>query len=68
MFGSAFGGLYNNDYDPPKDLIVQAECTLEDIYKGGLKTIYYDKIVIMNKNLHTKQKVIKNLVIQIVSK
>lgn len=46
MLGTAFGGLYYSDIDPPKDLEICAECTLEEINKGGLKNIKYEKIVI----------------------
>lgn len=46
MFGSAFGGLYSNFSDPPQDLTTYAECTLEEIFKGGLKAIQYVKQVV----------------------
>lgn len=56
MFGSAFGGLYYNLDDHPKDLIIEMLCTLEEIYSGGIKKVYYTKRVVNNDGRTTEEK------------
>ena len=45
LFGSAFGGLYNNFTDPPKDLEIQVELTLEELYIGCFKKVTFNKVI-----------------------
>lgn len=56
MFNSAFGGLYNTFTDPPNDLLVDLELSLEEIYFGGLKTIKYSKTIIQLSGRTTETK------------
>lgn len=56
MFGSAFGGMYYDFNDPPTDLEVTIQCSLEDLYKGGLKRLFYNKRVINNDSRTTDLK------------
>jgi DnaJ family protein B protein 4 len=56
MLGSAFGGIYYDYHDPPVDLEVIINCRLEDLYKGGIKRLFFNRIVINNDSRTTEVK------------
>lgn len=43
MFGYGFAGLRGNGLEGPKDLIVEVQCTLEELYNGCLKKVKYTR-------------------------
>lgn len=46
MFGSAYGGA-NQPFPPkPNDLVVNCECTLEELYEGCMKKVNYERNVL----------------------
>ena len=52
LFGSALRGMTHPAEEKPKDLIVLFPSTLEDLYNGCLKTVYYERIA-LSKDLIT---------------
>ena len=56
MFGSAFGGLYYDFNDPPKDLIVEMSLSLNEIYLGGIKQLKYSKTIVNFDGRSTEEK------------
>lgn len=54
MFGSGFGGLNQPKSNEKKDLDVEFELSLEDIYTGGMKTLVYKRRV-LNQDCRTTE-------------
>jgi len=46
MFGSAYGGAGQNMKRPPEDLVVESECTLEELYMGCIKKVNLERLVL----------------------
>lgn len=56
MFNSGFGGLYNITSHPPKDIELELEVSLEEIYCGALKCIKYKKTIVETSGRTTVEK------------
>lgn len=46
MFSSAFGGLYSKEDSPSDNLVVELECSLDELYNGCLKKLVYERRVL----------------------
>lgn len=56
MFSSAFGGQYAKPLDPLPDVIVDFECSLEELYNGCVKTLNYKRRVLNQDGRTTSEK------------
>lgn len=46
MFSSAFGGQYATEKDKLPDIVVEMECSLEELFNGCVKTLVYNRRVL----------------------
>jgi len=46
MFSSSFGGLYAKEEAQEENLVVELECTLEELYNGCIKKLSYERRVL----------------------
>ena len=49
LLGFAFDAKYYDEIAKNDDLVVNVECTLNELYNGASKTVSYTKRVIINK-------------------
>jgi DnaJ-class molecular chaperone len=56
MFSSAFGGLYAKEESQPENLVVELECTLEELYNGCIKKLSYERRVLNSDGRTTSSK------------
>jgi DnaJ family protein B protein 13 len=56
MFSSAFGGQYSKPKDPLPNVVVDFECTLEELYNGCVKTLVYSRRVLNQDGRTTCEK------------
>jgi hypothetical protein len=46
MFSSSFGGQYSKEKEPLKNVEVDLECSLEELYNGCVKRLKYERRVL----------------------
>ncbi len=46
MFSSAFGGLYAKEEGQAENLVVELECSLEELYNGCIKKLVYERRIL----------------------
>lgn len=57
MFGNGFCGLYSDMEEPPLDIHIDLECTLEEIYNGCVKVLSFTKKVNLNDGITSKEQI-----------
>ncbi len=56
MFSSAFGGLYAKPKEPLPNVVIDFECSLEELYNGCVKTLRYNRRVLNEDGRTTSEK------------
>jgi DnaJ family protein B protein 13 len=56
MFSSSFGGQYYKEKDPLKNVEVEFECTLEELFNGCAKKLSYQRRVLNSDGRTTSLK------------
>jgi len=62
MFGSAFGGQNFPGLPPVKDLIIEVECTLNELYSGCMKEVKYMKTLLNNDGRTTRDEMVTRII------
>jgi hypothetical protein len=55
LFGEGYGGANQKLPDPPKDIIVYSECTLEEFYNGCMKCVNFERNILTAQSNTTKK-------------
>jgi DnaJ-class molecular chaperone len=56
MFGDAFGGQRQPLQDAPEDIHINLECTLYELYNGAMKSINFERDVLLHDEKSYKKK------------
>ena len=56
MFSSSFGGLYAKEESNSENLIVELECSLEELYNGCIKKLSYERRILNSDGRTTSVK------------
>jgi DnaJ-class molecular chaperone len=65
IFGKGKGGLTEKRPEPPKNVVVELECSLEELYNGCIKKVVYSRMVLGVDNSFLKpEKTTKEITIK----
>lgn len=62
MFGAAFGGQNFPGLPPVKDLVVEVECSLNELYCGCMKEVSYLKTLLNNDGRTTREEMVSRVI------